>query len=69
MKNYVLAIDQGTTSTRAIIFNKKSEIISKAQMEFSQITPKPGWVEHNPDEIWETTYEVIKEALFKSGLI
>ncbi len=68
MKNYVLAIDQGTTSSRAIIFNKKSEIVSKAQMEFSQITPQPGWVEHNPDEIWETVYEVIKEALFKSGL-
>ena len=68
MKNYVLAIDQGTTSSRAIIFNKQSEIVSKAQMEFSQITPQPGWVEHNPDEIWETVYEVIKEALFKSGL-
>lgn len=68
MRNYVLAIDQGTTSSRAIIFNKKSEIVSKAQMEFSQITPKPGWVEHNPDEIWETVYEVIKEAMFRSGL-
>ena len=68
MKNYVLAIDQGTTSSRAIIFNKKSEIVAKAQMEFSQICPNNGWVEHNPDEIWETVYEVIKEALFKSGL-
>lgn len=68
MKNYVLAIDQGTTSSRAIIFNKKSEIVAKAQMEFSQICPHSGWVEHNPDEIWETVYEVIKEALFKSGL-
>ena len=45
MKNYVLAIDQGTTSTRAIIFNKASEIVSLAQMEFSQICPKSGWVE------------------------
>ena len=68
MKNYVLAIDQGTTSTRAIIFNKASEIVSLAQMEFSQICPKSGWVEHNPEEIWETVYEVIKETLFKSGL-
>ena len=68
MKNYVLAIDQGTTSSRAIIFNKKSEIVAKAQMEFSQICPNNGWVEHNPDEIWETTYEVIRESLFKSGL-
>ena len=68
MKNYVLSIDQGTTSSRVIIFNKKSEIVAKAQMEFNQICPKSGWVEHNPDEIWETVYELIKEALFKSGL-
>ncbi|MBO4666931.1 MAG: glycerol kinase GlpK [Bacilli bacterium] len=68
MKKYVLAIDQGTTSSRAIIFNRESEIVSTAQMEFSQICPKSGWVEHNPVEIWETVYEVVKEALFKSGL-
>lgn len=68
MKKYVLAIDQGTTTTRAIIFDKESNIMGKAQMEFSQICPKSGWVEHNPDEIWETTYEVIRESLFKSGL-
>ena len=68
MKKYVLAIDQGTTSSRAIIFNRESEIVSTAQMEFSQICPKSGWVEHNPIEIWETVYEVVKEALFKSGL-
>ena len=68
MRKYVLAIDQGTTSTRAIIFNKQSEIVSKAQMEFKQITKNNGWVEHNPIEIWETTYEMIREALFKSGL-
>ena len=49
MKNYVLAIDPGITSTRAIIFNKASEIVSLAQMEFSQICPKSGWVEHNPE--------------------
>ena len=68
MKKYVLAIDQGTTSSRAIIFNRESEIVSTAQMEFSQICPKSGWVEHNPIEIWETVYEVVKEALFKSSL-
>lgn len=68
MKNYVLAIDQGTTSSRAIIFNKASQIVSIAQMEINQICPKSGWVEHNPNEIWETVYAVIKEALFKSGL-
>ena len=68
MKNYVLAIDQGTTSSRAIIFNKQSEVVAKSQMDFSQICPKNGWVEHNPDEIWETVYQLIKETLFKSGL-
>lgn len=68
MKNYVLAIDQGTTSSRAIIFNKQSEVVAKSQMEFSQICPHDGWVEHNPDEIWETVYQLIKETLFKSGL-
>ncbi|HKM29441.1 MAG TPA: glycerol kinase GlpK, partial [Bacilli bacterium] len=68
MKNYVLAIDQGTTSSRAIIFDKASQIVSIAQMEINQICPKSGWVEHNPNEIWETVYAVIKEALFKSGL-
>ena len=68
MKKYVLAIDQGTTSSRAIIFDINANIVSSAQMEFSQICPKSGWVEHNPIEIWETVYEVLKEALFKSGL-
>jgi len=68
MRNYVLAIDQGTTSTRAIIFNKKTEIISQAQMEFSQICPKSGWVEHDPEEIWETVYKNQQETIYKSGL-
>ncbi|MGD9604951.1 MAG: glycerol kinase GlpK [Bacilli bacterium] len=68
MGNYILAIDQGTTSTRAIIFNKKSEIISQAQMEFSQICPKSGWIEHDPEEIWETVFNVISESIYKSGL-
>jgi len=68
MENYVLAIDQGTTSSRAIIFNKKSEIVASAQMEFSQICPKSGWVEQDPEEIWETVYQVTIDALHKSGL-
>jgi len=68
MKNYVLSIDQGTTSSRAIIFNKKSEIVSQAQMEFTQICPNSGWVEHDPEEIWETVYQVVKIAINKSGL-
>ena len=68
MKQYILTIDQGTTSTRAIIFNKFGKIISISQMEFSQICPKSGWVEHNPDEIWETVYQVVKGALNKAKL-
>ena len=62
-KKYILAIDQGTTSTRAIVFDKKGNKISQAQMEFKQIFPKSGWVEHDANEIWHTTYEVIKEAI------
>ena len=62
-KKYILAIDQGTTSSRAIVFDKKGNKISQAQMEFRQIFPASGWVEHDAEEIWHTTYEVIKEAI------
>jgi len=68
MKKYVLAIDQGTTSTRAIIFNKNSSIVSSSQMEFSQIHPHNGWVEHDPEEILETVFGVVKNVINKSGL-
>ena len=53
-KKYILAFDQGTTSSRAIIFNKAGEIVKTAQNEFTQIYPKPGWVEHDAMEIWGT---------------
>ncbi len=62
MKKYVAAIDQGTTSTRCIIFDKKGNIVSVGQKEHEQIYPKPGWVEHNPEEIWKNTLEVIAQA-------
>ena len=52
MKKYVMALDQGTTSSRCILFDKKGNICSVAQKEFEQIYPKPGWVEHDPMEIW-----------------
>ncbi|MBO4768987.1 MAG: glycerol kinase GlpK [Bacteroidales bacterium] len=68
MKNYILAIDQGTTSSRAIIFDKSSAIIATDQKEFTQYCPKSGWVEHDANEIWDTVYEVVKGALRKSGL-
>lgn len=66
-KKYVLAFDQGTTSSRAIVFDKSGSIISVAQKEFRQIFPKPGWVEHDPNEIWETQTEVACEAIDKAG--
>jgi glycerol kinase len=68
MAEYVLAIDQGTTSTRAIIFDKKGSIVSVGQMEHEQIFPKAGWVEHDPKEIWNNTREVIGSALSKANL-
>jgi len=63
-----LALDQGTTSSRAIVFDKKGNIISIAQKEFTQHFPKPGWVEHDPTEIWSTQAGVAAEAIAKKGL-
>ena len=63
MAQYIAALDQGTTSTRFMIFNHDGKIVAKAQQEHQQIYPKPGWVEHNPLEIWQSTCEVINEAL------
>lgn len=63
MKKYVLAIDQGTTSSRAIIFDENGKNVTDSQMEVSLICPKSGWVEQNSLEIWETVYEVIKEVV------
>jgi len=68
MSDYVIAIDQGTTSTRAIVFDKKGSIISTGQLEHEQIFPKPGWVEHNPLEIWNNTREVIGMALSRADI-
>jgi glycerol kinase len=55
MPDYILSLDQGTTSSRAIIFNRKGSIVAVSQKEFEQIYPKPGWVEHDPVEIWSST--------------
>jgi len=65
---YILALDAGTTSSRAIIFDQNSNIIAVAQKEFSQIFPKVGWVEHDADEIWSTQMDAIKQVLEKAGL-
>ncbi len=68
MKKYVLALDQGTTSCRAILFDKESTIVGVTQKEFSQIYPKTGWVEHDAEEIWSTQYGVITELIAKTGV-
>ena len=68
MPKYIGAIDQGTTSTRFIIFDHDGKIMAVDQKEHQQIYPKPGWVEHDPNEIWERTQEVMQGALRKSGL-
>lgn len=65
MQKYIMALDSGTTSNRAILFNEKGEIQSVAQKEFTQIFPKPGWVEHNANEIWSTQLGVAVEAMSK----
>lgn len=63
-----MALDQGTTSSRAILFNKTGNIVGVAQEEFPQIYPKPGWVEHDPDEIWSSQLKVAREVLKKAGV-
>ena len=65
-KKYVLAIDQGTTSSRAILFNSDFRMLGAAQEEFQQYFPEDGWVEHNPEEIWTSTLSSCKEVLKKN---
>lgn len=67
MKKYIMALDQGTTSSRCIIFNKKGQAVSSASKEFTQIYPKSGWVEHDPMEIWSAQIGVASEAMAKIG--
>jgi len=64
----VLALDQGTTSSRAIVFDESARVVAVAQKEFRQIFPQPGWVEHDPGDIWATQSGVMHEALAKAGL-
>lgn len=65
---YILALDQGTTSSRAILFNDKAEVVTKTQKEFPQHYPKPGWVEHEPDDIWLSQISVAREAIEKANV-
>jgi len=68
MTHYILALDQGTTSSRSIIFDKQGNIVSVAQKEFKQIFPQPGWVEHDAEEIWSTQYGTMAEAVAKANI-
>src|ERR1700687_1931267 len=68
MAKHILAIDQGTTSTRAIVFDASGRPVASAQKELPQIFPKPGWVEHDPEQIWSATVEVAREAPPRANL-
>ena len=68
MAKYVMALDAGTTSNRAIIFDEESRIVGVSQKEFTQHFPEPGWVEHDAEEIWSSMVTVMKEALEKANL-
>ena len=68
MAKYAAAVDQGTTSTRFMVFDHEGKVVCSDQKEHEQIYPKPGWVEHSPDEIWERTQSVIHSALGKGKI-
>ena len=68
MSRYVLALDQGTTSSRAILFDNEQNIIAVRQREFEQLYPQQGWVEHDPMEIWSSQYGVMNEVVAQSGV-
>ena len=67
-KSHLLALDQGTSSSRSIVFDRQGRIVAMAQREFRQIYPQPGWVEHDALEIWDTQLATAREALQKAGL-
>ena len=68
MKKYMMALDQGTTSSRAILFDEKGSVVHTAQREFKQYFPQPGWVEHNADEIWSSILSVIAGVLSEKNI-
>jgi glycerol kinase len=67
VKKFIVSIDQGTTSSRAILFDLKGKPFYSSQKEFTQYFPNSGWVEHNPEEIWNTTIKVLKDVIQKSN--
>ena len=69
MGKYIMALDQGTTSSRTILFDKKGNIVCQANKEFEQIFPKPGWVEHNPEEIWMTQLLTMEDVMIQARIL
>ena len=67
MPRYVMALDQGTTSSRAILFDRAGQPVASAQEEFPQIFPQPGWVEHDPEDIWRTQVAVARQAMARAA--
>ena len=67
-KKYILSIDQGTTSSRGVLFDSNYQIVSIGQKEFTQFFPNSGWVEHDPEEIWQSTLESCNEAISKANI-
>jgi glycerol kinase len=68
MPDFILSFDQGTTSSRAIVFDRKGSVAAISQKEFTQLFPQPGWVEHDPMEIWSSQVAVATEAIVRAGL-
>lgn len=67
-KQYIIALDQGTTSSRAVLLDKNANVVEVAQREFTQIYPQAGWVEHNPMEIWSSQSSTLNEVVAKAGI-
>ncbi|MFM8739169.1 MAG: FGGY family carbohydrate kinase, partial [Cytophagales bacterium] len=68
MTKYIIALDQGTTSSRAVLFSEAGELVAIAQQEFTQIFPQSGWIEHDPEEIWGTQLEVLKKVIAENNV-
>src|ERR1700755_3188291 len=67
MASYILALDQGTTSSRAVLFDRSGRAVRMSQQEFRQIYPRPGWVEHDPEDLWATAVATVRDAMAKAG--
>ena len=68
MKEKIISIDQGTTSTRSVLYDKEGNFICSAQQEFNQFFPNDGWVEHNPEDIWQSVLSTLQKLVKESGI-